>query len=348
MRHLAVINQKGGVGKTTTAANLGAALARAGQRVLLIDLDAQAHLTLHLGVEPADNAVSSYEVLTETAPLSEAILELRENLFLVPAHTDLVAAESRLLNVVGREVILRDALAQVRDEFDFLLIDCPPSLGVLTLNALAAASEVIIPLQPHFLALQGLAKLLETVMLVQARINPDLRVEGVVVCLQEAGTRLAGEVIEDVRQFLDAARDQDVPWSEARVFDVAIRRTIKLAECPGQGQTVFDYAPRCNGAQDYAALADELLNGPVVEAPPGSDAEPEAADRAFVESAAEVARTATSLEEPLVQTDGPEDLPLAEQPQEAPVTDSASELVPDDGSQTVPLRPRDESVTNIV
>ena len=348
MRHLAVINQKGGVGKTTTAANLGAALARAGQRVLLIDLDPQAHLTLHLGIEPAANPLSSYEVLTETAPLAEAILEVGENLWLVPAHTDLVAAESRLLNVVGREVILRDAVAEVRDQYDFLLIDCPPSLGVLTLNALAAATEVLIPLQPHFLALQGLAKLLETVLLVRARINPDLRVEGVVVCLQEAGTRLAGEVIDDVRRFLDAARDRDVPWREARVFDAAIRRTIRLAECPSQGQTIFEYAPRSNAARDYAALADELLNGPATETPSCPDAEHEAADRAIEETVGEAARTASSLEEPLVQTDGPVDLPVAEEADETAADGSASKADPDEVPDPIPVHPHDESVTNIV
>lgn len=259
MRRIAVINQKGGVGKTTTVANLGTALAMNGRRVLLADLDPQAHLTLSFGIDSAASEISIYEVLTESGQLRRAMMAVRDNLWLVPSHTDLVAAEPQLINVVGREVILRDAIRGLDDDFDFLLIDGPPSLGVLTLNALAAAEEVIIPLQPHFLALQGLAKLLETVSLVQARINARLRVEGVVLCLHESGTRLAAEVIDDVRHFLEGVSGRDVPWSQARLFETVIRRNIKLAECPGQGQTIFDYAPRSNGARDYAALAAEML-----------------------------------------------------------------------------------------
>ncbi|MFQ5491560.1 MAG: ParA family protein [Phycisphaerae bacterium] len=260
MRRIAVINQKGGVGKTTTTASLGVALAIAQQRVLLIDLDPQAHLTLNLGVDPGSVEAGAYEVLIKSTAVTDALIEARPGLWLLPAHTDLVAAETELISVVGREVVLRDALTRIADRFDYLLIDCPPSLNILTLNALSAVDEVFIPLQPHFLALQGLAKLLETIALVQTRINARLRLSGIIMCLFEAGTRLAGEIVDDIHGFLDGSRGQDVVWSRACVFDTIIRRNIKLAEAPGHGQTIFEYAPRSRGAADYAALAREVLS----------------------------------------------------------------------------------------
>ncbi len=278
MRRIAVINQKGGVGKTTTTANLGVALAVSGHRVLLIDLDPQAHLTLNLGVDPASNENTAYEVLTQSVTAGEAVLDVRENLQLIPGHNDLVSAEAQLVSAVGREVILRDALTPLGETHDFVLIDCPPALGNLSINALAAVEEVFIPLQPHFLALQGLAELLKTVSLVQVRVNPALRVSAVVMCLYELGTRLAGEVTEDVTRFLDTARGKDVPWSQARVLETVIRRNIKLAEAPGQGQTIFEYEPRSNGAQDYRRLADEVLSmGAPAEA--DGESEPEGSDK---------------------------------------------------------------------
>ncbi len=266
MRRIAVINQKGGVGKTTTTVNVGVALARAGHRVLLIDLDPQAHLTLHLGQDPGAGRLGTYELLTGSASFAKARRKVGQNLWLVGSSIDLAGAEVELVSVVGREVILRDLLDQHvgagkdhhRTQYDYVLIDCPPSLGVLTLNGLCAAGEVFIPLQPHYLALQGLGKLLETIALVNKRINPGLLVSGVVLCMYDAGTKLAGEVVQDVRSFFGEAKDQDLPWRSTRIFDTVIRRNIKLAEAPSYGQSIFDYAPDSNGAKDYARLAAEI------------------------------------------------------------------------------------------
>jgi chromosome partitioning protein len=259
MRRIAIINQKGGVGKTTTAVNLGAALARAGKRVCLLDLDPQAHATTHLGLEPDGKAPSMYDVLIDSRPLAEVRRQAEDNFWVAGSDINLAAAEVELAGVVGREVILRDALQADTETFDFVLMDCAPSLGVLTLNALSAAREVFIPLQPHFLALHGLGKLLETTSLVAKRINPDLRVGGVVLCLYESRTRLAQEVQRDLEAYLERSRGSAVPWQGARVFDTRIRRNIKLAESPSFGKSIFGYAPACDGADDYQALALEVL-----------------------------------------------------------------------------------------
>ena len=270
MRRIAILNQKGGVGKTTTSVNLGAALARAGKRVCILDLDPQAHASTHLGIEPDGHSPSMYEALIDNTPLEKVRRQADENLWVVGSDINLAAAEVELAGVVGREVILRDLLqadaltqsppaAKDPAGFDFILMDCAPSLGVLTLNALCAASEVFIPLQPHFLALHGLGKLLETTALVSKRINPQLHVTGVVLCMCETNTRLAQEVERDLNEFLENSRSSNVPWSQARVFAARIRRNIKLAEAPSFGKSVFGYAPTCHGAEDYLALAMEVL-----------------------------------------------------------------------------------------
>ena len=259
MRRIAIINQKGGVGKTTTAVNLAAALAEAGQRVCVLDLDPQAHATTHLGIEPDGKSPSMYDVLVNTRPISEVRRKVAENLWLAGSDINLAAAEVELAGVVGREVILRDLLLQEEGAFDFVLMDCAPSLGVLTLNALSAANEVFIPLQPHFLALHGMGKLLETTALVAKRINPALKVTGIVLCLFESSTRLAQEVIDDLQGYLDKGRGSTAPWAKARIFETRVRRNIKLAECPSFGRSIFAYAPSCHGAEDYAALAKEVL-----------------------------------------------------------------------------------------
>jgi len=258
MRRIAVLNQKGGVGKTTTTVNLAAALAANGHRVQVLDLDPQAHATTHLGLESDGSAASLYEALVNNAPLASIRKEADERLWLCPSDINLAAAEVELAGVVGRELILREALATDDFECDFMLMDCGPSLGVLSLNALAAADEVFIPLQPHFLALHGLSKLLETTAIVARRINPALKVTGIVIGLYDAGTKLAHEVVSDLKSFLEKSRGASVPWGEAKVFDTKIRRNVKLAECPSFGKSIFRYAPNCPGATDYAALANEV------------------------------------------------------------------------------------------
>ncbi len=259
MRRIAIINQKGGVGKTTTAVNLAAALAECGQRVCVLDLDPQAHATTHLGVEQGGKAASMYDVLVNSRPLADVRRKVADNLWVCGSDINLAAAEVELAGEVGRDAILRDLLLQDEGAFDFVLMDCGPSLGVLTLNALAAANEVFIPLQPHFLALHGMSKLFETMAKVAKRINPSLRVTGVVLTLYEANTRLAQEVIQDLQGFLDKSRGGNAPWAKARIFGTRIRRNVKLAECPSFGRSIFSYMPQCNGAEDYAALAREVL-----------------------------------------------------------------------------------------
>ena len=260
MRSIAVMNQKGGVGKTTTAVNLSAALAAEGRRVCLIDLDPQAHASLHLGVTLRDDQPSIYHVLTGDKLFQDVRQQVAENLWLVPAHLDLAAAEVELAGEVGREVILRDKLSQDAVEFDYLLVDCPPSLGVLTINALTMVREVFLPLQPHFLALHGLSKLLRTVEIVSKRLNRSLKLTGVVLCMYDANTRLANEVSDDVvAYFTKERKTPDCIWSEARTFTTRIRRNVRLAEAPSFGQSILQYAPTSHGADDYRELAREVI-----------------------------------------------------------------------------------------
>ncbi len=259
MRSIAVMNQKGGVGKTTTVVNVSAALAEAGHRVCLVDLDPQAHATLHLGVEPHPDDPSIYDVLIRKTPVAEVRRQVSENLWLIGSSLDLAASEIELAGMVGRETILRDRLAEDSTPFDFMLIDCPPSLGILTLNALTAVREVFIPLQPHFLALHGLSRLLETIELVAGRLNSRLKLSGVVLCMYDSSTRLAAEVSQDVEAFFDAEHGQSTPWADARSFSTRIRRNIRLAEAPSFGKSIFQYAPSSHGAEDYRRLAEEIL-----------------------------------------------------------------------------------------
>jgi chromosome partitioning protein len=259
MRVIALMNQKGGVGKTTTTVNLGAALAELGKRVCLIDLDPQAHLTINYGVEPSADVCSLYNMLVEGASFLEAVFKIDDNIALVPSSIDLAAAEIELVSVLGRETLLKKRLDSAQHDFDFILLDCPPSLGLLTLNALAVADEVIIPMQPHFLALQGVAKLLETVQLVNKRINPKLKVSGIVLTMYDSQTKLSNEVVAELNSFILAALGKPLPWARARIFKSKIRRNIKLAESPSFGKHIIAYEPSSNGAADYRALAREVV-----------------------------------------------------------------------------------------
>ena len=263
-RVIAMMNQKGGVGKTTTTVNVGAAMAAAGARVLLIDLDPQAHLTLSVGMEPGEMDKTNYDLFVdEDTTAMEVVREVESipNLAVLPAETNLAGIESEMAEQVNAgtgQSILRDKCVDLFDQFDAVLIDCPPALGLLTVNALCAATEVVVPMQSHFLAMQGMSKLFETIGAVRQGINPDLRVSGVVLCMHEANTILAGEIRNELDTFFAAAGEGDA-WHGAQVYEPAVRRNIKLAEAPSFGQPVLAYAPESNGAADYRKLAGSIL-----------------------------------------------------------------------------------------
>lgn len=257
-RTIAVLNQKGGVGKTTTTANLGAAAAELGLRVMIVDLDPQANLTAHLGHDPRSAKRNIYDVLRGDNDLAAAVVRTPvPGLALVPATLDLAGAEVELAGVVGREMLLRDAFAKYRNDVgdsaypELILLDCPPSLGLLSLNGLVTSDEVLVPLQPEFFALQGLAKLTEVIQLVQRRINPGLKLGHIVATLVDRRTTLATETLAEVERHFPG-----------KLCRTRIRRNIRLAEAPSHGKAIFGYAPKSRGAQDYAALAREILGFP--------------------------------------------------------------------------------------
>ena len=260
-RVIALLNQKGGVGKTTSTVNIGAALAEMGKRVCLIDMDPQGHLSLHLGLDGETVGDTVYELLLEPdVPLEQVIVKVRPNLDCVPSRVDLAAAEIELANENDRLKRLGAKFAPFMSDYDYILIDCPPSLGTLTLNALSMAQEVYVPMQAHFLAMQGFSKLLETVGEVcRNGVNVNLKVSGVILCMHEKHSTLVREVVGELDGFFEENRGSPLLSNDARVLRPAIRKNIKLAEAPSFGQTIFDYAPWCPGALDYRTLAERII-----------------------------------------------------------------------------------------
>jgi len=249
MRSIALINQKGGVGKTTSTANIGACLALKGRRVLIVDIDPQANLTAHFGLDIYESRKTIYNLLTGDAEAEDTTVGTDvEGLDLVPSDINLAGAEIELVGVVGRETILKEAIKPVLERYDYVLCDCPPSLGLLTLNALTTVEEVFIPVQTEFFALQGMSKLLETVEIVRKRINRSLNITGIIACMFDTRTSLGHEVLNNIREYFGDL-----------VFRTVIRKNVRLAESPSHGKPIIHYDSRAAGSQDYMALADEIL-----------------------------------------------------------------------------------------
>ncbi|AHV99724.1 ParA family protein [Paenibacillus sp. 7124] len=247
---IAIANQKGGVGKTTTSVNLGAGLATLGKRVLLVDIDPQGNTTSGVGINKADVENCIYNILIDEIAPHEAILETKiDGLHIIPATIQLAGAEIELVSTISRELRLKKALGLVKQQYDYIIIDCPPSLGILTINSLTAADSVIIPIQCEYYALEGLSQLLNTVRLVQKNLNPHLRIEGVLLTMLDARTNLGIQVIEEVKKYF-----------QEKVYRTIIPRNIRLSEAPSHGQSIITYDPRSKGAEVYTELAKEVVS----------------------------------------------------------------------------------------
>jgi len=252
MRTIAIANQKGGCGKTTSAVNIATALSELGKRTLIVDLDPQGHATLGLGRDPEALDKTVYDALTDSnIPMSRIVVSTRhDKLNLAPSNILLSGVEFELASLYGREYVLSQQLETVADSYDFCVIDCSPSLSILTLNALVASTDVIIPVQAHYYALEGLRQLLETIDIVKERFNHGLQILGVLLTFVESRATLSRQVQRQMRDFFGDL-----------VFDTVIHRTVRLAEAPSSGESVLTYAPKCRGAVEYMALAEEINNG---------------------------------------------------------------------------------------
>ena len=247
-RMIAIGNQKGGVGKTTTTVNSGAALAFQGKKVLIIDMDSQGNATSGLGIERADVKQSVYEVLVDQIEAAGAILPTsRENLWILPSTLQLAGAEIELATADHRESRLKQAIEPIKADYDYILVDCPPSLGQLSLNAFTASDTILIPVQCEYYALEGLSQLLNTIRLVQRTYNKNFRIEGVLLTMLDARTNLGYEVVEEVRKYF-----------QEKVYQTIITRNVRLSEAPSYGQSVIDYDPKSRGAEMYMDLAKEV------------------------------------------------------------------------------------------
>lgn len=249
-RTIVVANQKGGVGKTTTAVNLSASLAELGKKVLIIDMDPQGNATSGLGVEKGDVENTIYEMLLGECSIEECMIkDVYENLSLLPSNINLAAAEIELISFEEKEYILKKEVLRIKDSFDFLIIDCPPSLSMLTINSMCAADTVLVPIQCEYYALEGLTQLMHTINLVRERLNPELEMEGVVFTMYDARTNLSLQVVENVKNNL-----------KQTIYKTIIPRNIRLAEAPSHGMPINIYDPKSTGAESYKLLADEVIH----------------------------------------------------------------------------------------
>jgi len=246
---IAIANQKGGVGKTTTAVNLSSCLAVKGKKVLIIDIDPQGNTTSGLGIDKTRIEKSIYDVIINDVPISETYIETKvKNLVLSPSNIQLAGAEVELVSVISRETRLKYALQDIKDDFHYIIIDCPPSLGLITVNALTAADTILVPIQCEYYALEGLSQLMNTVKLVQKHLNPDLKVEGVVLTMFDARTNLSIQVVEEVKKYFGN-----------KVYRTIIPRNVRLSEAPSYGLPIILYDSKSKGAECYMDLADEVI-----------------------------------------------------------------------------------------